>query len=343
MKKTLVVLLVLTLSAFLFFGCGEEGETSQAAEEAVDVEETSEKETSADVGDVPKGDYRIGISAVGITHLGDSIFYNSAIDRVKALGGTPVPVEAERKDEKMVSDLENLITSDVDGIVVILGNAKILDPVFKEIRDAGIPLVTVDHASPHSICNSTSNNFSMTVDVALKMASDLEGEGKYAFFWAWDGIRIAEIRKHILEEVLIDYPGIERVGTYPEKIPGTVAAAMTTIENVMVQHQDLDAVFAVWDQPLIGADKAIRAAGKTDEVKCYGIDAPDLLIEMAKPDSSIAAVSSQQYALMASTAVDNLFRYLDGQDVPAQVFLPTKLVTQENVQKVLDDLDIDIE
>ena len=291
-------------------------------------------------GDVPKGNFKIGISAVGITHLGDATFYNAAIDRVKKLGGTPIAVEAERKDDKMVSDLENLITSGVDGIVVILGNAKILEPVFKKVRDAGIPLTTVDHASKHSLCNATSNNFTMTVDVVLKMASDLKGSGKYAFFWAWDGIRIAEIRKHMLEEVLIDFPGIKRVGTYPEKIPGTVAAAMSTIENVLVQHQDLDAVFAVWDQPLIGSDKAIRSARMTEKVKCYGIDAPDLLIQMAKPGSSIAAVSSQQYALMASTAVDMLFRHLAGQEVPKQVLLPTTLVTQDNVKDVLKKLGI---
>jgi ribose transport system substrate-binding protein len=318
MKRIYIGLVVLVFSVFLFTGVC----------------------FAIDTSDVPKGHYKIGISAIGIDHLGDATVYNAAIARVKQLGGVPIAVEAERKDEKMVTDLENLITSGVDGIVVYIGNQQILEPVFKKIHDAGIPITTVSHPSVYSLCNVASNEFTMSTDVVEYMVQDLNYKGKYAFFWAWDGIRLAEIRKHMLDEILIDFPEIKRVGTYPEKIPGTVAAAMSTIESVLMQYPDLSAVYAVWDQPLIGADKAIRAAGKAKQVKCYGIDAPDLLIEMAKPGSSIAGVSSQDYVGTANAAVDMLFRHLAGQKVPRQVLLPTKLVTQANVKDVLKDLGI---
>ena len=51
-----------------------------------------------------------------------------------------------------------------------------LQPWLKKVRDAGIPLFTVDTISPHSINDTTSDNFGIGEKLALQLASDINQE-----------------------------------------------------------------------------------------------------------------------------------------------------------------------
>jgi ribose transport system substrate-binding protein len=46
----------------------------------------------------------------------------------------------------------------VDAVISILGDSAV-EPKFKALRDAGIPVFTVDHVSQYSVNNTTSDNY----------------------------------------------------------------------------------------------------------------------------------------------------------------------------------------
>ncbi len=90
----------------------------------------------------------IGITAVGTDHYWDLKAYQGAIEEVKRLGGTPVALDAGRKDSQQVAQIQTLIAQKPDAIIEQLGNLDVLNPWLKKIKDAGIPLFTIDTATP---------------------------------------------------------------------------------------------------------------------------------------------------------------------------------------------------
>ena len=104
---------------------------------------------AADAAAVPslKGK-RIGITAAGTDHYWDLKAFQGAVDEVKRLGGTPSALDAGRNDNRQIAQIQTLIAQKPDAIVEQLGTATVLEPWLQKIRQANIPLFTIDTASP---------------------------------------------------------------------------------------------------------------------------------------------------------------------------------------------------
>ena len=101
---------------------------------------------------------------------------------------------------------------------------------------------------------------------------------------------------------------------------------------------DIDAVWACWDVPLVGATQAIADAGRS-EIRTYGMDgSPDFIEMVADPDSPAGAVIVQELEKMGRTSDDNVARYLAGEEVAPFTLLEARLVTKDNAQEVLETL-----
>ena len=152
---------------------------------------------------------KIGVAVVGTQHFWDREAFNGAIDRVKELGGDVVPVDGGRDNQVHADNHDILLNSDVDAVISILGDGAV-EPKFEALKNAGVPVFTVDHLSPHGINNTTSDNYYMGTTIGRYMADAIGGEGKVAIFNAFEGaLRICGIRAGLWKYVMQDYPGIE--------------------------------------------------------------------------------------------------------------------------------------
>lgn len=285
---------------------------------------------------------RIGITVAGTDHYWDLKAYQGQIDEVKRLGGTPIALDGGRKDAQQISQIQVLISQKPDAIIETLGTATVLEPWLKKIRAAGIPLFTVDTASPSSINVTTSDNFYIGEQLALKMVNDLHGEGNILVFNGFYGVPVVAMRYDQLKAVLKWYPKIKII--QPELrdvIPNTVQDAYAQISQLLNKYPkgSVQAIWAAWDVPQIGATQAVDAAGRT-EIKTYAVDgSPDVVSLVKDPKSSAAAVVAQQPYLIGQTAVQNVARYLAGDhSLPPATYVPAIVVTKQNageVQKVL--------
>ena len=299
------------------------------------------------VADVPslKGK-RIGISVAGTEHYWDLKAYKGQIDEVKRLGGTPIALDGGRKDRQQIAQLQALIAEKPDAIIEQLGTAAVLAPWLKKIREAGIPLFTVDTASPSTINVTTSDNFYIGEQLALKLVSDLNGEGNILVFNGFYGVPVMAMRYDQLREVLKWYPKIKII--QPELvdiIPNTVQDAYSQVSRLLSKYPKgtVQAIWAGWDIPQIGATQAVDAAHRS-EIKTYAVDgSPDYVALVKNPQSSAAAVVAQQPYLIGKTAVDNVARYLAGdRTLPPATFVPSILVSKDNAaeaQKTLGQAD----
>jgi ribose transport system substrate-binding protein len=277
---------------------------------------------------------KIGITVVGTDHYWDLRAYQGQIEEVKRLGGTPIALDAGRDDKRQLSQIETLISQKPDAIIEQLGTASILEPSLKKIRNAGIPLFTVDTGSPSSINVTTSDNNQIGEQLATQLAQDINGEGKILVFNGFYGVPVCKIRYDKLREVLKNYPKIEII--QPELrdvIPNTVQNAYAQITQMLAKYPKgtVQAIWAAWDVPQVGATEAVDAAKRT-EIKTYGVDgSPDVVALVKDPNSSASAVVAQQPYLIGKTAVQNVAKYLNGdRNLPAATYVPSVLVTKEN-------------
>lgn len=276
----------------------------------------------------------IGITAIGTDHDWDLLAYQAQIDEIERLGGTAIALDAGRNDQTQVSQIQTLIAQQPDAIIEQLGNLDVLNPWLQKIKDAGIPLFTVDTATPLAINNSTSNNYGIGSDLALQMVKDMGGTGKVVIFNGFNSVPVCKIRLDQVKYVLSAFSDIEIVDPeLRDVIPNTVQQAYNDTTDMLTKYgadSGLKAIVACWEVPMVGATQAIEAAGRTD-VKTYGVDgSADYVAMVADPKSPAGAVAAQQPAEIGRAAVQNVAAYLSGQTVPPFTMVPAVLITKEN-------------
>jgi ribose transport system substrate-binding protein len=289
---------------------------------------------------------KIAISATGTDHYWDLKAYQAQVDEVKRLGGQPLALDAGRDDKKLVAQLQTLIAQRPDAVIQTLGTLSVIDPWLKKLKEAGIPVFTADVPSANSINNATSDNFSLGSNLALRLVSDIGGEGNIVVFNGFYGVPVCAIRYDELKEVLKYYPNVKII--QPELrdvIPNTVQDAVTQVTAILAKYPEkgsIKAIWSAWDIPQLGATQALVAAGRT-EVKTYGVDGTPEVVELVKdPKSPAAAVAAQQPSLIGKTAVQNVARYFAGdKTLPQATYISSLLVTKENAaeaQKTLGQI-----
>ena len=283
----------------------------------------------------------IGVTVVGTDHHWDLMAYQGQIEQLEALGAEVIALDAGRNDQTQISQIQTLIAQRPDAIIEQLGNINVLDPWLQRIKEAGIPLFTVDTATPHAINNTTSNNYNIGAELALQMVQDMAGEGKVIVFNGHYSVPVCKIRYDQLMYVLSGFPGIEVVDPeLRDVIPNTVQSAYADVTDMLTKHgpdSGLKSVWACWDVPMVGATQAVEAAGRTG-VKTYGVDGSPEYVEMvADPDSPAAAVAAQQPYEIGRTAALNVARYLNGMEVPPFTLVPAVLINKANASELADD------
>ncbi len=283
----------------------------------------------------------IGVTVIGTDHHWDLRAFQGQVEELERLGAEVIALDAGRNDQTQVNQIQTLIAQNPDAIIEQLGNIEVLTPWLEKIREADIPLFTVDTLSEHSLNNTTSNNYGIGSDLALQMADDMGGKGKVLVFNGFYSVPVCKIRYDQMKYVLGNFPGIELIEPeLRDVVPNTVQQAFSDTTDMLAKFgpdSGLKAVWACWDVPMTGATQAIEAAGRTD-VFTYGVDgSPDYVEMVANPDSQAGAVAAQQPYEIGKGAAQNVARFLNGQDVPPVSFVPAVLITKANATDVAAD------
>ena len=329
-SKLSPVLLGLTLGTTVYWGTIQVTRADAASP-------TPDPTISADEGLSLKGK-TIGITVIGTDHYWDLRAYQGQIDEVKRLGGTPIALDGGRDDKRQISQIQTLIAQKPAAIIEQLGTLSVLEPWLEKITKAGIPLFTVDTASPVSINDTTSDNFFIGEQLAVQLANDIHGEGNVLVFNGFYGVPVCAIRYDELKEVLKFYPKIKIIEPeLRDVIPNTVQNAYAQVNEMLTKYPkgQIAAVWSAWDVPQVGATEAVDGTQRS-EVKTYGVDgSPDVVALVKDEKSSASAVVAQQPYLIGKTAVDNAARYLNGDhNLPPYSFVPALLVTKKNADEM---------
>lgn len=245
--------------------------------------------------------------------------------------------DAQQKQENQIKALRAFIAQKVSAIILAPVVETGWEPVLKEVKAAGIPVVLVDRG----IKVSDDSLY------ATLIASDFVEEGRMAAEWlakktggkcnivqleGTPGSAPAIDRKKGFEEVIAKYPEMKiiksQTGDFDRAKGKEVMEAFIKAEGKNIQ-----AVYAHNDDMAIGAIQALKAAGMKpgSEVLVVSIDGIRDAFQAMIDGELNATVECNP--LLGPAAFDAVEKILRGETLPKKIVVKDRLFTQETAKE----------
>jgi ribose transport system substrate-binding protein len=197
-------------------------------------------------------------------------------------------------------------------------------------------------SDPQLVTNVTSNGYAMAAETATYVVDRINGAGNVVMF-VFDPFPPVQKRGVIADAIFANHPDITVLDRItPDVNDGGIADSRAQMEAVLAANPEagsIAAVWAAWDQPALGAQQAIDAAGRSDEgIVIVGIDANPQAVDAIAAGGNFEASVAQDFNGIGATTVELVGRYLAGESIDqAVVYVPTILVTAANVSEFISE------
>jgi ABC-type sugar transport system substrate-binding protein len=233
-------------------------------------------------------------------------------------------LEADNFDNAIASGYNAILfnPTDADGSVTNVLKAKV----------AGVPVFCMDrevNSAEAATSQILSDNYSGCVAIGRYFVEQMNKKGNYVEILGLVGDNNTWNRSKGFHSVVDFYPGLKMVAQQSADFDRN--KAMEVVESILQAHPDIDAVFCGNDAMASGAYQALVAAGKANEIKVFGFDGAEDVVNSIK-DKKIVATGMQFPKVMAQTAAIYADEYFKGKrDFPKKMPVSVELVTQNNV------------
>lgn len=291
---------------------------------------------SAFGADKPKA--TIGISVLTLTNPFFKDMADAMTAEAKKHGMATLVTSGEFDVAKQRNQVADFIVRKVDAIILCPCDSKAIGTSIQEANKAGIPVFTADIASLAKegkvVSHVATDNFGGGKFAAVALIEALGGKGKVAILDHPEVesviLRTKGFNDELARQKREKGVTIEVVAT----LPGGAAKdrSMKATEDLLQAHPDLNGIFAINDPSALGAVAALEKSGKLAQVKIVGFD--------GMPEGKAAIKAGKLYAdpiqfpdRIGQTAVQNIVKYLAGDEVPAETLIPTALYRQADGAK----------
>lgn len=170
---------------------------------------------------------------------------------------------------QQVAQIEAMLASGIDALVFLPQDAGEVLPAIRQARRQGVFVVSVDRGLDEEIANLylAGDNAAFGRIAAQFMAQQLDGRGRIAILRGME-VPIDSERYNAAMEVFNGHPEIQVVAT--QRGNWNRAQAQEVMENILTGNPRIDAVWASDDDMALGAERAIRAAGRENEMWILG-------------------------------------------------------------------------
>lgn len=279
--------------------------------------------------------YKLGFSQVVMNNPYYLALYQGATDTASRLNVELIWLNADNIVARQISDIEDLVTQRIDGLLVNPVTPTALDSAINKVIKAGIPIVSVDR----ELAKGSDAYVGIDQWKAGELAGGfigkkLKGKGKVVEIAGDPGDSAGKGRGGGFRKVLSgQYPKIKIVGPYIAHY--NMAEGMARMEEALAAHSDVNLVYCHNDAMALGALRTLKAAGRTD-VYVVGVDGQKQAYEeILKEEQYLATVINNSYEI-AAKAIENMVDILDGKKVSEKIITGTILVTKDNVKKYYD-------
>jgi simple sugar transport system substrate-binding protein len=317
--KTKVWVVLAVVMALVVAGCGggEEGAEQQGG------------------GGAERGDIRIAV----VTHGQASDPFWSVVKNGVDQGAEDMGVEVEYNAPqtfdpvKMSQLIDAAVASEPDGLVISIPDPEALRESIEKANEAGIPIVSINTGSDVSEELGALTHVGQTEFIAG------EGAGERL---AQAGVDNALCINQEVGNIALD----QRCEGFEQGLGGQVEVvavdlnnptdAQAKIDTAVQQNPDINGMLALGPTGAEPALKALREAGRLDEITLATFDLAPSVLEAIRDGDMAFAVDQQQF-LQGYLPVVILTNYAQYGVTPAsEVLTGPAFVTQENAQQVIN-------
>ena len=279
----------------------------------------------------------IAISVLTTSNPYFNVIIDSLTEEAKKHGYDVLATSGEFDVAKQQNQVKDFIVKQVTAMVLCPCESKSIGPAIQEANEAGIPVFTADIAC-----------LAPDAKIVSHIATDNLGGGREAGHAMIEALGEAGGKVVILdyksaESCLLRVQGFkEIVGAHNTAKPdskidivmelpgeGQKDRGYKAAEDAIQAHADLAGIFAINDPSALGARAALEKAGKADQVKIIGFDGQPEGKQAIK-DGKIYADPIQFPDEIGRTTMQTILSYLKGEEVKAEILIPTKLYRQSD-------------
>ncbi|MEY4168845.1 MAG: substrate-binding domain-containing protein [Blastocatellia bacterium] len=230
-----------------------------------------------------------------------------------------------------INIVEDAINRRVDGIVIAPSHGDSLVPIVLRAQREGIPVTIFDSgiSTESYLSYVATDNRAGGMLAGQRMGERLNGKGKVAILGVKKGsVSTDEREEGFAQKLKEQYPGIQLV----QWLYGDASASksLSTAEDILTAHPDLNGLFASNESSTVGAVRAIRQRNLGSQVVLVGFDAtPDLVNNVR--DSSIDSLVIQNPQKMGYEGVRTILDKLAGREPARRIDTGVSLLTKDNV------------
>ncbi|MFD8965641.1 substrate-binding domain-containing protein [Streptomyces sp. NPDC059568] len=291
-------------------------------------------------GDAGAGD---GSYTIGVANFTLSGPYFNGMDRAIKAQAEKKNVEIVSTDAggdaaKLASNVEDLLSKNVDAVIVSGGPLESAPAVLNSIKAAGKPAVLVDRKFRTGTYSSWigPDNEAIGKQNGEFLAQRLPDGGTVALVKGGPADNsIGQARTDGVKAALEGAPGIELVEA-PDFGNWSSDGGLNVMESLLASHADIDAVFCENDAMCLGAQRAIKDAGRADKIVLAGVDGQAEALKAILDGTNYLVTGLNDADVIGSLGLDRAVDILDGKKTEKDTVVPSPRVTKENAEKYYD-------
>jgi ribose transport system substrate-binding protein len=283
------------------------------------------------------GRYKIGMAnfTLGAPYF---IGISKTVERDGQRDGNEVSVTDAKGDAAaLTSNVEDLLAKDVQGIIISGGPLEAAPAALNAIAEKGIPVVLVDRKFQSGEYTSWvgPDNEAIGRQDGEYIAERLGGRGKVAIIRGGPADNSIGLARTDGVKAVLEARGIDIV-VAPDFAEWGADGGLRVMENLLAKNSDLDAVFCENDSMCLGAQKAIRDAGKDGDIFIAGVDGQKEALAEIRRGGNYEVTGLNDAVTMGDAAYARLIELLDGAEAEKDTVIPSPQITRANVDEYYD-------
>jgi ribose transport system substrate-binding protein len=280
----------------------------------------------------------IGVSLLTLDNPFFKVIGDNITAEGKKHGYSTTVLSADKDAAKQNDQIKTFIVEKVAAIVLSPCESKAVVPAIKAANEAGIPVITVDipcdEGDIEILTQIATDNFGGGEEAGraiVEVLGDAGGKVAVLHFEQAEScrLRVAGFKKVI--DAHNENAENKIVITNEYASGGAKDQGFTAAEAALQTDPDLKAIFAINDPAALGARAALEKHEKTSQVAIVGFD--------GQPEGKQAIKEGKIYAdpiqfpdQMGIKVVESIVAFFNGDEVPAEQLIPTKLYKKEDAE-----------
>jgi ABC-type sugar transport system substrate-binding protein len=248
-----------------------------------------------------------------------------------------ISTDANGDAAKLNSDIEDLIAKKVDGVIISGAWLEQLPAALDSLKKAGIPAVLVDRQWKGEYTSYVGpENFKIGQQDGQYIVDRLVGKGILVVLKGGPADNsIGLNRTKGMLDIVGKVSGITVINA-PDFGGWSEDGGLKQMENLLAANPKIDAVFCENDSMCLGAQRAISDANRTAEMFLCGVDGQKEALLQIKNNSNYACTGLNNSDQIGRAGFNRMMAILAGATPPHDTYLPSPLITIDNVIKFYD-------